>query len=194
VEITGPNKETTTDYTLRADRVTPSENDAFAPNDGFESAANISEQFTDATLWGGESDFYRVGLNASDTIDVEVVQRSADIGLYFYGPDRTQLASDDAFSNRALTVDAAGTGTHYLEVRAGGRETTTEYQFRSNRTGLLPDGVAPDPLVARFGGGDDRIGNLDVLQAVNAANSGQEIGGEPVSNLDVLQLVNRVNG
>ncbi|MFD1635399.1 right-handed parallel beta-helix repeat-containing protein [Haloplanus ruber] len=52
---------------------------------------------------------------------------------------------------------------------------------------------AGDPLVARFGGEDGRVGNLDVLQAVNAANSGGTIGGEPVTNLDILQLVNRAN-
>jgi hypothetical protein len=50
-----------------------------------------------------------------------------------------------------------------------------------------------DPIVARFGGSDGEIGNLDILNAVNAANNNEEIGGEPVTNLDILQLVNRVN-
>jgi hypothetical protein len=48
-------------------------------------------------------------------------------------------------------------------------------------------------LNSRFGGDDGEIGNFDVLRAVNAANSGEEIGGKPVSNLDVLRLVNRAN-
>ncbi|MFD1635398.1 PKD domain-containing protein (plasmid) [Haloplanus ruber] len=48
-------------------------------------------------------------------------------------------------------------------------------------------------LETRFGGSDETIGNLDVLRAVNAANTGRSIGGEPVTNLDVLRLVNHVN-
>jgi hypothetical protein len=49
-------------------------------------------------------------------------------------------------------------------------------------------------LVERFDiDGDDQIGNLDVLQAVNAATNNEEIGGDSVSNLDILQLVNRAN-
>jgi hypothetical protein len=41
-------------------------------------------------------------------------------------------------------------------------------------------------LVSRFGGDDGKVDNLDVLRAVNAANSGNEIGGKPVRNLDIL--------
>jgi PKD repeat protein len=50
-----------------------------------------------------------------------------------------------------------------------------------------------DYIVARFSGSDETVGNLDVLRAVNAANTGRSIGGEPVTNLDVLRLVNHVN-
>ncbi|MFD1635400.1 beta strand repeat-containing protein (plasmid) [Haloplanus ruber] len=44
----------------------------------------------------------------------------------------------------------------------------------------------------RFAGDDGQIDNLDVLNAVNAANSGGTVGGEPVGNLDILELVNYV--
>jgi PKD repeat protein len=76
------------------------------------------------------------------------------------------------------------------ETRAEGYPVLTG-QSDSEESGAPGDGT---PLVARFGGGDDEIGNLDVLQAVNAANAGTDIGGEPVGNLDVLQLVNYVTG
>lgn len=55
------------------------------------------------------------------------------------------------------------------------------------------DAGGDDEVAQRFGGDDGEIGNLDVLRAVNAANNGEEIGGEPVSNLDVLQVVNAAN-
>lgn len=45
----------------------------------------------------------------------------------------------------------------------------------------------------RFAGEDGEISNLEVLNAVNAANSGGTVGGEPVGNLDILELVNYVN-
>jgi hypothetical protein len=70
--------------------------------------------------------------------------------------------------------------------------TTDRYPALAWQPGT-EDPETREPLVARFGGEDGQVGNLDVLQAVNAANSGGTIGGEPVSNLDVLQLVNRVN-
>jgi hypothetical protein len=53
---------------------------------------------------------------------------------------------------------------------------------------------SPPSLIMRFDtDGDEQIGNLDILRAVNAANNGEQMRGEPVSNFDVLQLVNRVN-
>ena len=45
----------------------------------------------------------------------------------------------------------------------------------------------------RFTGDDDSIGNLDVLAAVQAANDGTQIGGQPVGNLDVLSVVQFAN-
>jgi PKD repeat protein len=104
----------------------------------------------------------------------------------------TQLSPGASATVRATVAvdDNASTGDRDLATRA--TISTADGTLRNTTTTTLSVSEL-DPLVARFGGGDDRIGNLDVLQAVNAANSGQEIGGEPVSNLDVLQLVNRAN-
>ena len=89
------------------------------------------------------------------------------------------VSSDAPTGDRSVTVEAtlSGDGT----TRAATNTTTLSVQQQ-------------DPLVARFGGDDGEIGNFDVLQAVNAANSGETIGGERVTNLDVLRLVNRLVG
>jgi hypothetical protein len=87
------------------------------------------------------------------------------------------IADDASAADRDLTAEAT--------VTAGSEVVATE------TTTTTLSITEQDPIVARFGGNDGEIGNLDVLRAVNAANSGREIGGEPVSNLDVLQLVNR---
>jgi len=70
IEVAGQKEGTTTDYTLDYDKITPAENDDFAPNDDFSSAAPITKQFTDAKIWGGESDFYRVKANTTDALDL----------------------------------------------------------------------------------------------------------------------------
>jgi hypothetical protein len=69
----------------------------------------------------------------------------------------------------------------------------TGSQTQVNTTTTALSVTELNPLVARFGGQDNQIGNLDVLAAVNAANSGGQIGGQTVSNLDVLGVVNYVN-
>jgi hypothetical protein len=83
-------------------------------------------------------------------------------------------------TGQALTVTAEGT------IQAGG---TT----RTNTTTTDLNITTQDPIVTRFGGEDGEVDNLDLLSAVNAANRGEQVGGEPVTNLDILQLVNRVN-
>jgi hypothetical protein len=138
VEVTGDGQQITSDYTLRVDKVTPSENDRFAPNGDISSAAILSDEFTDATIWGGESDFYRVGMNASEVIDLGIVERNGDIALRVYGPDQTQIDSDSFGGDRSLTIEASDTGTYFVEVAGEDLQTTTDYQLRSNRTGLLP--------------------------------------------------------
>jgi hypothetical protein len=89
-----------------------------------------------------------------------------------------------------VVVDAsAAAGERELAARATGSSGASVLR---NTTTTTLDVSAVDPLAARFGGPDNRVGNLDVLQAVNAANAGDEVGGEPVDNLDVLQLVDYV--
>jgi hypothetical protein len=92
----------------------------------------------------------------------------------------TVRVAADAPAGETLPVTAEAT------VSASGSPQT-------NTTTTTVEVIAEDPLVTRFGGGDGQIDNLDILSAVNAANSGSSIGGDPVSNLDVLQLVNRAN-
>jgi len=138
IEVKGGGQEITTDYRLDVNKITPSENDAFAPNDDFDSAAVLSDQFTDATIWGGESDFYRVGLNKSERIDLEIIRRDGNLDLVLYAPNQTELARDGRFDNRAITQTAPEQGTYFVEIAGSGLETTSEYQLRSNKTGLLP--------------------------------------------------------
>ena len=50
VEVTGTDSDTTSEYTLDVQKVTPSENDRFAPNDDFASAAGLPKGVSNATL------------------------------------------------------------------------------------------------------------------------------------------------
>jgi PKD repeat protein len=90
-----------------------------------------------------------------------------------------------------LTAENAAAGTYPVTaeaiIKTGSDDvtnatTTTKISIRQQNS-----------LVTRFSGSDETIGNLDVLRAVNAANTGRSIEGEPVTNLDVLRLVNHVN-
>jgi hypothetical protein len=88
------------------------------------------------------------------------------------------------------TADSATAGENTVIAEA--TVSTSDSEFTNETTTTLTI-TEQDPLVVRFGGDDNEIGNLDVLQAVNAANSGRMIGGEPVSNLDILRVVNQAN-
>ena len=136
IEVTGNDGSTTTDYTLNSEVITPSKNDNFAPNDGFESAAVIEEEFSDGTIWGGESDFYRVGLTSQEEWTVDLTTQQADMEFYLYAPNRTQLASDTFVSDAdELSVVAPETGTYYLAVTTDGNTATTDYTIQSTQTG-----------------------------------------------------------
>jgi hypothetical protein len=97
----------------------------------------------------------------------------ADLGL---------SSTTDSNGEATLSINASSTGDYDVSVSAENYTGATETLTVTEQ----------DQLTARFGGEDNEIGNLDVLEAVNAANNGSEIGGEPVSNLDILQLVNRL--
>jgi PKD repeat protein len=171
--------QTTTDYTLDVDKVTPPENDAFAPNDGFDSAVALSSEFTDAKVWGGESDFFELGLNESEGLEVEVTPASGTVRLRVYAPNRTELASlndVDRGDTGLATVQAPVTGTYYVEVVGKFTQTTTEYQLRSNRTGTLP---GPSPIV-----GDRRPTDPDQDDLFEDVNGDGEFG-----FLDVVDLL-----
>jgi outer membrane protein assembly factor BamB len=104
----------------------------------------------------------------------------------------TQLSPGASTTLRATVAADGNASTGDRDLTARATISSDGTTLRNTTTTTLSVSEL-DPLAARFGGGDNRIGNLDVLQAVNAANSGGQIGGETVSNLDVLQLVNRAN-
>ncbi|WP_256407075.1 carboxypeptidase-like regulatory domain-containing protein (plasmid) [Haloplanus ruber] len=103
--------------------------------------------------------------------------------------DLQQSGTTNTTGSITFSINASLAGDYPISVSASGfSDATVTLRVDENNT------TEQDPLVARFGGPDNEIGNLDVLEAVNAANNGEPIGGEPVTNLDILQLVNRVTG
>ncbi|QPV63633.1 carboxypeptidase regulatory-like domain-containing protein [Halosimplex litoreum] len=133
VEVSGNDLQTTTNYTLNTEVVTPSENDEFEPNGEFDTAASLSEGFTDAKVWGGESDFYELQANDTDVLDVRLTPESQDLEYYIYGPNRQQLTLGGAGDGGTarLTTALPSTGTYYVEVRGDYRQTTTEYRLNT---------------------------------------------------------------
>ena len=69
----------------------------------------------------------------------------------------------------------------------GADTATTQVDIQSDTQSSVPSDLQ------RFTGGDGTIDNIDVLSAVQAANSGTQISGQPVENLDVLSLVQYAN-
>jgi len=138
IEVNGNNRQTTTDYTLNNEIITPDENDDFAPNDNFRSAAPITAEFSDGKLWGGESDYYRVGLNDSEGLNIALTPENSDMELYVYGPDREQIISDGfvpAGNADSLSIQADRTGNYYIEIVGDDMTTTSDYRIQSNQTG-----------------------------------------------------------
>jgi hypothetical protein len=83
--------------------------------------------------------------------------------------------------------NASGSGAATVQALASASDTSDTATIQvSVRAATVPANLQ------RFTGGDDTVGNFDVLSAVNAVNNGDQIGGEDVSNLDVLNLVNYV--
>jgi len=148
VEVNGDDTQTTTEYTLNVDVVTPEENDQFAPNDDFSSAAVIQQEFSDATIWGGESDFYRVGLNDSEGLSIRLTPTSDDLEFRIYDPDQEIVAEDSFVSDGStdrLTIEAETAGTHYVEVNGDDTQSTTDYTLQSNQTDDSDDGSNTPP-------------------------------------------------
>ena len=146
VEVNGDDTQTTTEYTLNVDVVTPEENDQFAPNDDFSSAAVIQQEFSDATIWGGESDFYRVGLNDSEGLSIRLTPMSDNLEFRIYDPDQEIVAEDSFVSDGStdrLTIEAETAGTHYVKVNGDDTQSTTDYTLQSNQTGDFGDSNTP---------------------------------------------------
>ncbi|MFD1635433.1 PPC domain-containing protein, partial [Haloplanus ruber] len=119
VEVAGQSAGTNSSYTLNIDVVTPAENDQFAPNDDFGSAASIPEGSSEARIVGGESDFYQLEANATDAISVDITSADSldDLAIRLYDAERSQLAADgNSFQGIDYTIKAPETGTYYIEV------------------------------------------------------------------------------
>jgi hypothetical protein len=137
VEVAGQEQQTTSDYTLDTDIITPAENDQFAPNHDFESAAQLREEFTDARVVGGEADYYKLTLNESEQLGTELTSAASlsDLVIELYGPDQTRLAGDgNDFEGLTLTHQADQAGTYYIRVAGQSQQTTSTYRLRSNQT------------------------------------------------------------
>ena len=146
LEVNGRSDQSTTPYTLNFDVVTPEENDQFAPNDGFDSAAPIEQEFSDATVWGGESDFYSVEVNGTDALDVRLSPDDERLEFRIYDGDQEVLAEDNLVrpgNTDRLTVDVPVTDTYYIEVSGRNDQSTTDYTLQSNQTGDFGDSNTP---------------------------------------------------
>jgi hypothetical protein len=73
------------------------------------------------------------------------------------------------------------------DSRHGVDTGTTQVDIQPNASSSVPTNLQ------RFTGGNNEIGNIDVLAAVQAANDGTLIGGQSVGNLDVLGVVQYAN-
>ncbi|WP_284009367.1 hypothetical protein [Haloarcula pelagica] len=175
-------------YTLSVNRVTPDKNDQFAPNGGFDSAATISAQSNNGTIWGGESDYFKVGLNASETISIALTPDNGFVTVRMFDPDRNQIGNDDPFlrgGTATLTRTASERGTYYVVVDGSGR-SQVGYELESNRTGTLPQ--QPTSIVDRFDTNNTPgIQVPEVLNAIVEFNRGQ------ISQGDILRIIVALN-
>jgi hypothetical protein len=142
LEVESQGVQTTTNYTLDVDVVTPAENDPYAPNYNFSLAAPISERqglngrVTTPRIVGGESDFYAVGLVDGDDLTVEVSDLSTDVRLDVYNDSRGLIGTSDARFGRdeQVTITANATGVYYFEVDGKATQATTDYTLNVDRT------------------------------------------------------------
>jgi len=151
VEVDGTNTQTTTDYDLDYDRINATENDRFAPNEQFRTAADLAEGNYDPKVWGGESDYYRIELNDTDVLDLTVAQTRTDTEVTLYDADFDRITSESTrFSDARLTYAADTTGTYYVEVDGTNTQTTTDYDLDYDRIGPGEnDRFEPNPTFAR---------------------------------------------
>ncbi|MFD1635419.1 hypothetical protein ACOZ4L_16705 (plasmid) [Haloplanus ruber] len=187
-------------------------NDTSDGNDGnqSETAEFLSASQSEATLAPGEEITlsYRVQnpLEKPTSMLIEFPNLPANVSIQSVDGDVAQellgstppgVVTSELAADGSATVDLTLT---VPENATTGQKTVTTDATASSNQGTLTNTTTTtltvteqDPLVNRFGGSDNEIGNLDILRAVNAANTNQEVGGEPVSNLDVLELINRAN-
>jgi hypothetical protein len=126
--------------------------------------------------------------------NVSVAGASGDVGQDLLGSTPPGIVTGQIPAGGSTTVTVELAADASAPVGAAGAFTVTGTvqgsETRSTSTDVSVTVTAN--ITQRFGGGDNKVDNVDVLSAVNAANSGQEVGGEPVGNLDILQLVNKV--
>ena len=149
VEVVGDYPGTTTEYRLEYDKISPAENDQFAPNDDFSSAAPITNRSIEAKIWGGESDFYAIRTTTAGAVALRLAPDSGDVRLRVYDGQREVLAEEfvgDGDVDR-LVRTLTDSDVHYIEVVGDHAGTTTEYELQSNLTTAVvstsPPGTAP---------------------------------------------------
>jgi hypothetical protein len=74
--------------------------------------------------------------------------------------------ASDGFRDREITYRATTSGTYYVEVEGGDKETTGAYTLRSNRTGSSGGGGL-SPFVRRYDRNDD--GKISLTELGRAA-------------------------
>jgi len=190
VEVKGTNTQKTTEYTLDYDKITPPENDQFAPNSNFSTAASPSEGLNDAKIWGGETDFYKIQANTTDAIQVgveNVTDCCGGLALRLYNSDREKIVgSEPQFSEPGpLTKKLPETGTYYIEVEGTNTQKTTEYTLDSNRSNndsdddTIPDMFDEAPNQPEdFDGCEDEDGVPDDYICPLVNNPPQDLDGD----------------
>jgi hypothetical protein len=123
------------------------------------------------------------------TIDGEIAQDLSESEPPSVITESVPVGGEATIDATFEVAENANPGEYTIQAKAV-LQTESEVQNTTTRTNLSV--TEQQTLVSRFGGNDGKVSNLDVLRAVNAANSGNEIGGKPVSNLDVLRLVNHI--
>jgi hypothetical protein len=212
IKVAGTSSQKTTGYALDYDKITPTENDQFAPNSNFSSASLLTQRFTDAKIWGGESDFYRVALVANKTIELNVENvRPNNLALRVYNSDRERIAGQSTCCSvpGPLTKKVPETGIYYIEFDGTSTQKTTAYTLESNKTNNDSDGdTIPDVIDEApdkpedFDGCEDEDGAPDDYICPLASDPPQDPDGDGLSEdvrgsgdvtiLDVQALFNNL--
>ena len=206
IRVEGRTDTTNNSYTLNVNRVTPREGDSKEPNWNPESAAPVTEGRYNVSISPGDTDWYKVDLEAGDTLtvitrfsnaagnlDLEVRRDSDGDGHYEY-----LEGSDSNTDNEQVAFTARANASYYINVEGRERYTTwvkytlvldrvtpseteaTEPNWNPESAAQITEGTYRDREITR-GDTDWYAINLDAGDTVNiSAQFSNEIG-----NLDL---------